>query len=82
MRAPLPQLSGAGIRVIESPAGEELIPLRRETVTAFVGPAPRGPANIPVVIDSVTEFRRRFGSPAERSRLEWVLGQFFDNGGR
>jgi len=82
MRAPLPQLSGAGIRVIESPAGEEPIPLRRETVTAFVGPAPRGPANIPVVIESVAEFRRRFGSPAERSRLEWILGQFFDNGGR
>lgn len=82
MRAPLPELRGAGIRVIESPAGEELIPLRRETVTAFVGPAPRGPANIPVVIESVAEFRRRFGSPAERSRLEWILGQFFDNGGR
>jgi len=82
MRAPLPELSGAGIRVIESPAAEELIPLRRETVTAFVGPAPRGPANIPVVVESVAEFRRRFGSPAERSRLEWILGQFFDNGGR
>jgi len=82
MRAPLPELRGAGIRVIESPAGEEPIPLRRETVTAFVGPAPRGPANIPVVIESVAEFRRRFGSPAERSRLEWILGQFFDNGGR
>lgn len=82
MRPPLPELSGAGIRVIESPASEELIPLRRETVTAFVGPAPRGPANIPVAIESVAEFRRRFGSPAERSRLEWILGQFFDNGGR
>jgi hypothetical protein len=82
MRAPLPELSGAGIRVIESPAGEEPIPLRRETVTAFVGPAPRGPANIPVVIETVAEFRRRFGSPAERSRLEWILGQFFENGGR
>jgi len=82
MRPLLPELSGAGIRVIESPAGEEPIPLRRETVTAFVGPAPRGPANIPVVIESVAEFRRRFGSPAERSRLEWILGQFFDNGGR
>ena len=82
MRAPLPERPGAGIRVIESPAGEEPIPLRRETVTAFVGPAPRGPANIPVVIESVDEFRRRFGSPAERSRLEWILGQFFDNGGR
>jgi hypothetical protein len=82
MRAPLPELGGAGIRVIESPAGEEPIPLRRDTVTAFVGPAPRGPANIPVVIESVAEFRRRFGSPAERSRLEWILGQFFDNAGR
>ncbi|MDP2325729.1 MAG: hypothetical protein Q8N51_17115 [Gammaproteobacteria bacterium] len=78
----MPELGGAGIRVIESPAGEEPIPLRRETVTAFVGPAPRGPANIPVVIESVAEFRRRFGSPAERSRLEWILSQFFDNGGR
>ncbi|MEO8443447.1 MAG: hypothetical protein ABI567_00380 [Gammaproteobacteria bacterium] len=78
----MPELSGAGIRVIESPAGEEPIPLRRETVCAFVGPAPRGPANIPVVIESVEQFRRRFGSPAERSRLEWILGQFFDNGGR
>lgn len=82
MHRPLPELSGAGIRVIESPAGEEPIPLRRETVTAFIGPAPRGPANIPVVIESVAEFRRRFGSPAERSRLEWMLGQFFDNGGQ
>jgi len=82
MRAPLPELGRAGIRVIESPAGEELIPLRRETVTAFIGPAPRGPAHIPVVIDSVAGFRRRFGSPAERSRLEWILGQYFDNGGR
>ncbi|MEO7387485.1 MAG: hypothetical protein ABIX37_11160, partial [Gammaproteobacteria bacterium] len=82
MRAPLPDLGRAGIRVVESPAGEEPIPLRREIVTAFVGPAPRGPANIPAAIESVAEFRRRFGSPAERSRLEWILGQFFDNGGR
>jgi hypothetical protein len=78
----LPELPGAGIRVIESPAGEEPIPLRREIVTAFVGPAPRGPANIPVVIESVAEFRRRFGSPSEGSRLEWILSQFFENGGR
>jgi hypothetical protein len=35
-----------------------------------------------VVIESVAEFRRRFGSPAERSRMEWILGQFFENGGR
>ncbi len=82
MRPPLPELGRAGIRVIESPPGEELIPLRREAVTAFVGPAPRGPAHIPVIVESVDQFRQRFGSPAERSRMEWILGQFFDNGGR
>lgn len=76
---PVPE--GSGISVIEAPAGEEPIPLRPETVTAFIGPAPRGPAHIPVAIGSVAEFRRRFGSPSRRSRLEWVLGQFFDNGG-
>jgi hypothetical protein len=70
------------IHVVESPTGEEPIPLRRETVTAFVGPVPRGPAHIPVAIESVAEFRKRFGSPAERSRMEWILGQYFENGGR
>ncbi|MEZ5562787.1 MAG: hypothetical protein R3F27_07535 [Gammaproteobacteria bacterium] len=70
------------IHVVESPTGEDPIPLRRETVTAFVGPAPRGPAHIPVAIDSVAAFRKRFGSPAERSRMEWILGQYFENGGR
>lgn len=73
---------GPGISVIEAPAGEEPIPLRPEAVTAFIGPAPRGPAHIPVAIGSVAEFRRRFGSPSRRSRLEWVLTQFFDNGGQ
>ncbi|MBM4221638.1 MAG: hypothetical protein FJ170_06810, partial [Gammaproteobacteria bacterium] len=70
------------IHVVEAPAGEDPIPLQRETVTAFVGPASRGPANIPVVVESVAEFRKRFGSPAERSRMEWILGQYFENGGR
>jgi uncharacterized protein len=79
---PLPLLEGAGISVIEAPAGEEPILLRPETVTAFIGPAPRGPAHIPVAIESVAEFRRRFGSPARRSRLEWVLAQYFENGGK
>lgn len=78
---PLPDFPEAGITVIESPPGEAPIPLHRDTVTAFVGPAPRGPAHIPVAIGSVAEFRKRFGSPAERSRMEWILGQFFDNGG-
>ncbi len=78
----VPERLSQKIHVVESPTGEEPIPLRRETVAAFVGPVPRGPAHIPVAIESVAEFRKRFGSPAERSRMEWILGQYFDNGGR
>ena len=63
-----------------SPAGA-VIPLRRETVAAFVGPAPRGPAHIPVAIRSVAEFLQRFGSPEKPSRMEHYLRQFFHNGG-
>lgn len=73
--------AAGGIVVSESPAGEEPIPDLRDLAVAFVGPAPRGPAHIPVSVTSVEEYRRRFGSPVERSRMEWVLGQFFDNGG-
>jgi hypothetical protein len=73
--------AAGGIVVSESPAGEDPIPHPRDLVVAFVGPAPRGPAHIPVSVTSVEEYRRRFGSPVERSRMEWVLSQFFDNGG-
>jgi hypothetical protein len=74
--------SDSGIFVIESPAGDEPVPLQRETVAAFVGPASRGPANVAIKVTGVEDFRARFGSPAERSRMEWIVGQFFENGGR
>ncbi len=63
-----------------APPGDP-IPLRRETVAAFVGPAPRGPANIPVAVRSVAEYLQRFGSLDKTSRLEEYLTGFFDNGG-
>ena len=57
------------------------IAVRRETVVAFLGPAPRGPVNIPVTIRSVDEYLKRFGSPDNSDRLQYSLRQFFDNGG-
>lgn len=78
--APRPE-TGRGMVVDEALAGEARIPLPGAPVVAFVAPAPRGPADAPVAIASGAEFQRRFGSPAERSRLELVLGQFFANGG-
>jgi hypothetical protein len=68
--------------VLEGPQAGAAIPLRRETVAAFIGPAPRGPADIPVAIRSVQEYLRRFGCHDRPSRLEKYLSQFFDNGGQ
>jgi hypothetical protein len=73
--------ANSGIQVIESLGSAGTMPVCRESVVAFVGPAPRGPIDIPVEVRSVAEFRRRFGSPHQPSRLESILGQFFENGG-
>lgn len=70
-----------GISVIEIPARGQAIPVTRESVTAFIGPAPRGPVNIPIAIRSLEEFLARFGVPGYLSRMEFLLYQYFENGG-
>jgi hypothetical protein len=67
--------------VLEDFSSTGPIPLRRETIAAFVGPAPRGPVDIPVAVRSVAEYLKRFGAPAKGSRMESYLARFFDNGG-
>jgi len=67
--------------VLEAPSRGQLIPVRRESVVAFIGSAPRGPTGIPVAIRTVEDYRRRFGVPGHRSRVQDLLAQFFDNGG-
>ncbi|MCC7259234.1 MAG: hypothetical protein IT486_12790 [Gammaproteobacteria bacterium] len=71
----------SGISVVEMPPRGEVIPACRESVAAFVGPAPRGPVDIPVAIRSLEEFLLRFGVPGYLSRMEFLLYQFFENGG-
>lgn len=71
----------SGISVIEIPARGQAIPVARESITAFIGPAPRGPVDIPVAIRSLDEFLLRFGVPGYLSRMEFLLYQYFENGG-
>ncbi len=73
--------STSGIFVQESAPAGAPIAVHRETIAAFIGPAPRGPADIPVAVRSVNEYLRRFGCPDKRSRLQDCLTLFFDNGG-
>ena len=70
----------SGIYVLEGLSKGQPIPVRRETVVAFLGSAPRGPVGIPIKIKSVDEYEKRFGSANKPSCLHTLLKQFFDNG--
>ena len=75
-------VSNSGIFVLEGLSGGQPIPIRRETVVAFVGPAPRGPVSIPVLIRSLDEYVHRFGLPERNTLMQEQLAGYFDNGGR
>jgi hypothetical protein len=75
------EASRSGISVVEIPPRGQVIPAEREGIAAFIGPAPRGPVNIPVAVRSLEEFLARFGVPGYLSRMEFLLYQFFENGG-
>ncbi len=71
----------SGISVIEIPSRGQTIPVSRENVAAFIGPTPRGPADIPVAVRNLEEYLHRFGVPGCVSRMEFMLAQYFENGG-
>jgi hypothetical protein len=71
----------SGFLVIEAPGGEEPIPPQREVITAFVGPAPRGPVHHPVEVRSVSDYLKVFGAPAAPCVMGGLLMQYFACGG-
>jgi len=73
--------SNSGIYVFEGPARGQPIPVDGDSVTAFVGPTPRGPVDHAVALQSPDEFFSVFGTPECHCRLEFALRQFFSNGG-
>jgi hypothetical protein len=74
--------ASSGIFVLEDQSSTDIPTLfGQETVAAFIGPAPRGPVDIPVAVRSVGEYLKRFGSRDKNSRLQAYLEHFFDNGG-
>ncbi|MGI9291526.1 MAG: hypothetical protein ACR2QG_09670 [Gammaproteobacteria bacterium] len=73
--------SNSGIYVVEGPERGQDIPVSADSVTAFVGPAPRGPIDHAVPVSSPEEFQKIFGAPECHCRLEYSVRQFFANGG-
>ncbi|MFT4592244.1 MAG: hypothetical protein ACI80M_001570 [Gammaproteobacteria bacterium] len=74
-------LTNTGVFVVEGLSRDKTIPVHRNAVTAFLGPAPRGPVNHPVQVTGYDQYRRMFGAPGCHSRLEHLIRQFFANGG-
>ncbi|MDG1463100.1 MAG: hypothetical protein P8R04_05960 [Gammaproteobacteria bacterium] len=74
-------MTNTGVFVVEGLLRDQSIPVHREAVTAFVGPAPRGPVDRPIQINGFDQYRRVFGAPDCHSRLEHLARQFFANGG-
>jgi hypothetical protein len=77
----LSENSNSGIYVTEGPARGQPILVGGEPITAFVGPAPRGPVDHAVYISAAKDFQHIFGLPECHCRMEFAVRQFFANGG-
>lgn len=51
-------------------------------MTAFVGPAPRGPVHTPIHLRSLAEYQQVFGVPGQPSAMCSMLQQYFASGGQ
>lgn len=73
--------SASGIHVVEGLSRGQPIPVDGDSVTAFVGPAPRGPVDRAIKIASADEFTRIFDAAGSTCRLGRILRDFFAAGG-
>jgi Bacteriophage tail sheath protein len=74
-------LTYPGVYIEELPSGVHTITGVATSITAFVGRAARGPVNAPTVVESFTDYERKFGGLAKTSRTSYAVRDFFLNGG-
>lgn len=78
-------LSYPGVYIEEVPSGVRTITGVATSVTAFVGRAPRGPADddetSPVRVFSYGDYERIFGGLSVDSPMSYAVYQYFQNGG-
>ena len=76
-----PTLTAPGVYIQELPAGSRSIAGVSTSLTAFVGPASRGPVNEPTKVTSWAEFERMFGGLSPVSTMTQTVRHYFQNGG-
>lgn len=78
-------LSYPGVYIEEVPSGVRTLTGVATSITAFVGRAPRGPADddeaSPVRVGSYAEYERLFGGLSLDSPMSYAVYQYFQNGG-
>ncbi|HEX8192311.1 MAG TPA: phage tail sheath C-terminal domain-containing protein [Allosphingosinicella sp.] len=78
----MPQtLSYPGVYVEERSSSVRTVVGVATSITAFVGAAPRGPADTPVRIASFSDYVRRFGELSRSSPMSYAVSHYFLNGG-
>lgn len=70
-----------GVYLQEIPSGVRTITGVATSITAFLGRAPLGPVNQPVLISSYGDYERAFGGLSLSSTLSYAVRDFFANGG-
>ena len=70
-----------GVYIEELPSGVRTITGVPTSVTAFVGLAPRGPDDEPIVITSFADYERLFGGLSTESQMSYSVFQYYQNGG-
>jgi hypothetical protein len=72
---------GPGVYVQELPSGVHTITGVATAITAFIGWAPQGPTDKAVLVQSWTEYARKFGGFDSRTWLAYAVYHFFANQG-
>ncbi|KAF0094306.1 MAG: phage tail sheath family protein [Puniceicoccaceae bacterium 5H] len=75
-------LTYPGVYIEEVPSGVRAISGVATSIAAFIGWAARGPADRAQLVQSWTDFERRFGGLNRQSLLGYAVQQFFTNGGQ
>src|SRR5215475_11751199 len=70
-----------GVYIREIPSGVHTITGVATSITAFIGRAPRGPADSATVVNSFDDYERQFGGLSLLSTMSFAVRDFFLNGG-
>jgi uncharacterized protein len=70
-----------GVFIEEVPLKSHPVEGVSTSATSFVGMTERGPIDVPISIQSFSEFERHFGGLWQDSTLSFAIHHFFENGG-